>query len=507
MNKMTLWKDEHNKIYFFALFSSIFLSLWISYHSLINPDGICYLLSAELVGTTPLKDIIHFCPQAQWPFYTTLIYALGKLTHLSYFASAHILNALFSVMTVLSFILIVKEMGGTPRVLWLAALVILFYHQFNILRISIIRDHGFWAFYLCSLFFMVRCLAKPAPSAAFAWAISMFIASLFRVEGIIFLILMPFLSWLNFRESIQQRAVSFFMLNLPLIFVICLLGVVQLFYPQQIGLGRINEIINQIENGFALLTSQYYASKTALIQHVLVPESIPDAGVLVILMLAGWYIYNVVLTLSWIYTLLIAYAWKSRAATLPRTASLVIWGYFIVNLLITFIFLAERLFISKRYLVALTLILLLWIPFALEDLLQKWKSWQHRILLLLCIIIIFSSAASSVIHFGPSKVYIRSAGNWIAGHVPKEAKLYVNDFQLMYYTQHFGMDIFKIYNSWSSVNNVIHQGWKNYDYLAIRLNHGSQGEITKVLQEIKPLKPVQVFHNTRGDSIIIYRIS
>src|SRR5579883_222646 len=212
------WLENDNLLYVFALTASLILSFWLSYReTVINPDGICYLLSAQTVGTASLKEVIHLCPQSQWPFYSVLIYAVSQASHFSYTASAYFLNALFSLLSVTAFILIVKELGGSKRVLWLSALVILLNHEFISMREYIIRDHGFWAFYLASLYLLLRYFREPGLNLALAWSACLLIATLFRIEGAVFLLSLPFVSLLDFRVSFRQRLKAFFSLNTPAI--------------------------------------------------------------------------------------------------------------------------------------------------------------------------------------------------------------------------------------------------------------------------------------------------
>ncbi len=91
--------NREQKIYLFAIFTSVLLSLLLGYrNSVINPDGICYVLGAEFLNNGSLKEVMQLCPQSKWPFYSTLIYALGRLSHLSYGMSAHLLNAFLSLI-------------------------------------------------------------------------------------------------------------------------------------------------------------------------------------------------------------------------------------------------------------------------------------------------------------------------------------------------------------------------------------------------------------------------
>lgn len=510
MGKLTLSIGRDRQIYAFAFLVSIVLSYLVGYRNVvINPDGICYLLSAQIVGSASIKDVMQLCPQSQWPFYSTLIYALVQMSHFSFTASAYLLNAFFSVITVVTFITIIKELGGTRRILWLAALVILFHHQFNILRDNIIRDHGFWAFYLVSVYFLLKYFREPKWTTALAWNVSLMTATLFRIEGAIFLLGMPFVSWLCLNHSFRQRAKSFFTLNLPLILICTAFAVWQLSHPQQNmqKLGRVGEVVNQLQHGLFILADRYHAAKTALIQHVLPPESTSDASVVLFLVLITWYLYNVIITLSWGYAALVVYAWMSRASGFASRSALVVWGYVVVNLIMTLGFLAEHLFVSKRYLIALVLVFMIWVPFALNDLIEKWPSLRHRLFLSFMSLVLFISALSGVVEFGQSKYYIRSAGNWIASHVPAHATLYVNDFQLMYYSQHFDTHIFEILPKYLKINTIAQGQWKKYDYVALRLRNKEEGELSAVMQELAGMTPVQVYSNKRGNRVAIYKIT
>lgn len=140
-------------LFTFVTFISVILSIWAAIKtSVINPDAICYLQSAAEIEKG-FSSAIHLCEQAKWPFYSALIFSVTKLAHVSYLASAFSLNGLFSLLTVIAFIMIVNALSKSMRVLWLASVVILLAHEFNSIRTDIARDHGFWAFYLFSLFF------------------------------------------------------------------------------------------------------------------------------------------------------------------------------------------------------------------------------------------------------------------------------------------------------------------------------------------------------------------
>jgi hypothetical protein len=66
-------------VYWAAGAASLMLSVWLALHlDIINPDAICYVLSAKQAGESGMTAAMHLCGQASWPFYSVLIYAFSK---------------------------------------------------------------------------------------------------------------------------------------------------------------------------------------------------------------------------------------------------------------------------------------------------------------------------------------------------------------------------------------------------------------------------------------------
>ncbi len=477
--------------YYVAIFASLLLSFWLDYReTVINPDAICYLLSAKSISTIGIKGAMQLCNQARWPFYPFLIHAFAQITLFSHLISAYILNALFTLLTVTSFILIVKILGGNRRTLWLAAGVILLAHTFNDVRESIIRDHGFWGFYLLSCWLLLRYVAKPQLSTAVMWSASLIIATLFRIEGAIFLLFLPFVMVFRFRYFIY--------LHLPLI-ILCLLGGswLLLYHHYSIDqLSRVGEMINEFRQGIFLITDRLLSMKTNLAQYVLTSDSYHDASVVLIIMMISWYLVSVMSNLTWIYTILVAYAWYHLSIR-----SKVLTAYIIINIIITFGFLLQHVFLSNRYLIALSLILMLWVPFALNNLFEQ----RNRLCAYAAVFFIMIFSLGGIFDFGYSKLYIHQGGDWIAANVPATASLYANDYQLMYYSKHFGNQIFDVLPNYTKLNAVMNSKWKQYDYIALRIGHEKENQWKIVQQEINRV-PVAEFQNKRGDRVVVYKL-
>lgn len=489
-------------VFFFAISASILLSFLANYHqTIINPDAICYLLSAKEVGYSGMKGAMHLCGQAQWPFYPVLIYSFAKYFHLSYLSSAYILNGIFSLLTVLTFMMIVKELKGSSSVLWLAAGVILCAHTFNSVREYIIRDHGFWSFYLISIFLLLRYFQQPTLKIAFSWSISLLIASLFRIEGMIFLISIPFLTWFDFRNSFKQKLKIFFELH-SLLIILSLIFSLWFFYKSDHVLekfGRISELPYQMQHGLMLIANRYQAIQVALAQHVLTVDARGKAGSILMLVFVAWYLISVMSNLSWIYVLLFIYTLWNKATSFTSHAKFVLYSYLTVNFFVTFTFLLERNFLSKRYLIALSLVLMLWIPFGLHHFIKRSVNLRYYWQLVLVLTLIFFTVRGDFFGRGYSKSYVQEAGQWMSKNIPNEATLYVNDYQLMFYSNHFGNQIFNEVQK-QRRNAIAGIDWKQYDFLALRLNQKEEDS------HLTTFSPLQVFRNKHGDRVVIYKV-
>lgn len=506
MKIVSILKNTSKWPIFLGILVSLLLSYLATLHTIVNPDGICYLMSAEEIGNASIQSAMHLCAQSHWPLLSLLIHGVVKVTHLSYLHAAYTLNAFFSALSVCMFMLIVKEAGASKRIIALAGAVILLSHEFNAVREYIIRDHGFWALYLTSIWLLIRYFQSPSIKLASTWYLSLIIATLFRIEGAIFLLAMPFSAWAHTDYTLKERSKMFLQLYSPsiLIGLILLMGLV--FYPHQVfhNLGRFNEVVVQIQHGFTLIAERFSTAKQQLANHVLTSDSANKAGLVLVLMMGSWYIASVVLNLSWGYAFLAAYAWIKKITPQQRAWHTII-AYLIINILITMTFLLERFFLSKRYLIALSLILMLWVPFTLDHLWKHKKTVRYQLGIIVISCIIAASAVSGIVDFGYSKQYIEEAGDWISSSVPPAAKLYANDYQLMYYSKHYGNGLFTLLPSYVTLEPIAHNKWQEYDYIAIRLTKHEKHPLPAMDQFT--LSPIQKFTNKRGDKVLIYKIN
>lgn len=488
---------SQSRLYVFALSFSVLMSFWCAYsENIINPDGICYLLSAQSFSDTKLQDIMHLCPQASWPFYSYLIYLTSKLSALPYYVSAYFLDGVFTLFSVIAFISMVKEIGGAGRVLWFAALCLLLLHDFNGLRQSIIRDHGYWAAYLWSIWVLLKFNQKPRLSLAIAWSVLSCISVLFRREGIVLLIFAPFCCGFMKELNLQQRIKAFIQLNLLSIMILMTALVYIVAHPELIKILQ-QKVVEQINT-----TSNLYIDHYTKLQEVFKTQAFnfatyTDIRIIIVLSLFIWYLLVVTNSFTWIFAALSVYGLSLKK---PNR---VIITYLILNTAITLIFLLENQFLSKRYVMALELTLLLYAPFALEALWQRCTNKRGYIIFISTLVAISCFAMGGIVSFGPSKAYMQEAGNWAANNIPDDAKVYSNNFQMMYYSKHFGRDIFKKILDYHRPEYYLNH-WQEFDYLLLKLDKNER--YIKMLVDKLNMTPIQRFQNKRGDLIAVYKI-
>lgn len=498
--KLAAFYRRDSFIYIVAILSSLFFSAWINSHEVvINPDGICYVVNADTYKQCGLKAAMSLC--SKWPFYSLLIYALAKITTFSFTPSAYLLDALFSAMSVGVFIALVKELGGNRRTLWLAAFVILFFHEMNSVRQYIIRDHGYWVFYLASIWFLLRYFRLSHLRYVLGWYVSLAIAVMFRIEGVTFLLLLPLFA-LAQSTTWRHRLISFLLMYLPVLAIGSGMAIWLLLHPQQSMevFGRFVEIPWQVHHGFSMMMDRFLATKQGLI-NLLPKESYGTIDLAFIALIVGWYVLSIIDNLSCIYTGLVVYAWLAQAASFTRQALTVLYGYLLVNFLVTALFFSENLFLAKRYLIAFSLVFMLWVPFALNKI-------RSKSIFLVLLLVIFLSTAGTIFTVKDRKAFIREAGEWLAANVPMTKSLYVDDQQLMYYSQHFNMDIYKLVDRYQNNDVLSHGGWKQFDYVALVIGDGQTAHDKKIKAVINEFTfpPFREFVNAKGDKVVIYKI-
>ncbi len=497
--------------YLLAILGSLISSYFaLSYQQPFNVDGIKYINTA----TAFLQGGFHAAIDSYgWPFYSVLIAIVSKSTTLSLVNAAFLLNAILNTITILVFISLVKTLGGSRRTQFFAALIILIYPYLNHDRDNILRDFGYYAFALLSLFFFIRFLQKRDWQSAISWGISTLVATLFRIEGSVLLLVAPFAVFLIPKLSMLTRVCSF--LKIHFINIICglsfLIGLLITKQLEVVNLGRLTEPLFYLQKGSDVLITNLNDKAELLRQTIFNDGLLHPVKTFLLTGLVGVFLESILSALGLFSIVLVYHAFRYRLIPASTTAFLGWFTYLSLNVVIVSVFLFTQFFLSERYVVLLCLLLLLSAPFSLSAIYTNWReqkacfTGKKWIFPIACVFLV-AMLIHSVGHFGVSKTYIIQTGNWVDSHTPKQSRVFSNDAQLFYYCHRQGeQNIQRTFSDEEVFLNLQKINLKSYDYLVLALRHNEANTENKILSFVKAA-PIKEFQNNRGDKTLVIQL-
>jgi hypothetical protein len=441
----------------------------------------------------------------QWPFYSILIAWIHTLLGISLLSAAYTVNGFLDLLTVLVFIHLCRVLGLLPTKMWVAALTILVFHSLNAYRADIIRDHGYWLFMLLSILMLLQFCRHFQWRYAFAWALGSVFATLFRLEGGVLMVMIPFAVFALTDCRWKERCYAFIKLNaLNLGFLLAVVLGLWLSPHHHFESGRLMRLIAYPQSIFTQALQHWREHIEGLRLHVLVPDSYPDAPLFLLFGMLGVYVSNFLCAFSWAYAIGAAYAFFDLRVRVMRITHLVLGAYVVINIMITMAFYFHQMFFSERYLFPIALILLCYVPFGLLALYSRCCNYPykiHRILFALVCVFMLGMLISNLYAFGHSKRYIAEASMWIEQHSVPADVIYTNQAQLTHLASRdtVGWDPNAKY--FFAMEQLPQKPWKSgsYRYVMLALND-SQAE--KVVEKALNASPVKVFYDKKHTRLV-----
>lgn len=432
--KKRLWSSFVNDIRpVAALLTIISVLVCISTEDPINRDGILYIKTAQTFLNSGMADVLKLY---KWPFYPILLATTSKYLFISLETAVYLWNVVFTITLVIAFMSIIKEISPS-RLLQIFSMIIIIGHpKLHHYEKYVIRDLGYWAFLMLSLYYVVRyCHANGWRHLISGWT-CLYIASLFRIEGIIFILLYPLILLVK-EEPITKRIKK----TLTLYTLFGILSMIALFcHIKGINIyasTRLSEI-NIYLRYFHDVTAKLH-HKAGIAGNAILAKPAKKWGFLFVFFgLTGILVYKFIMTLWPVHFLLGLYSIVKRIIPADR-AIIAIYAFLGISILIPALFLYQNLFLSYRFLMPTSIITLLFTPFALEKIYNNTSQDTRRLirvcysLLILFFIVLFIGAFMPPKH---TKAYIRNAGLWIKCNLPKGSKIYANAYvpELSYYS-------------------------------------------------------------------------
>jgi hypothetical protein len=381
------------------------------------------------------------------------------------------------------------------------------YPSLNEYRSFVIRDFGYWAFCLVALAWFLRYLRAPRVGTAVAWGASIVLATLFRIEGLVILVLLPFALLLRPGVPFAARCGQVAAAQAVLLTLLCALAAWTLFGLPIEQTGRLTEPIQWVQQFGRQLTGGFQQKAAALGQAILNQYSTSYAmwGVLAVLLVI--LVGKTIGTLTPLYTLLALHAWRGRLGPLPAGTGRVLGWLVLVQTAILVGFLANNFFLTGRFAMAWALTVMLLVPFSLVRLHELWlrrdaearrKRWLFPAV---CAVLLVMAVDG--LTFGSSKAYIRDAGLWLKERAPAEAKIHSNSRIVTFYAAKRGADWARGF-TWEETAALLQDGsWRNYDYLAVAVDR-KHPERAEALAAKLGRAPAARFDNGRGDQVLVF---
>ena len=342
---------------------SLLLSLWlILIDPVINNDAIIYLRTADIFLREGLAESFLLFDRPLLPIAIALIH---KFSGLSLQHSGQLLTSLAYMLLCLSFVALIKQLGGNQRVQLFAMVIILCHPIINNYRSSIMRDPGFWAFSLLSLLELIRYSDKQKLKHRLRWWFYTGMALLFRFEAILFLTIAPFGLFLSMHQRIGLRLEAFLKLLLPAVtFLICSLA--SLIFWLDLSLDKLFPHITlyaaKLIDFEQHLTKVSFAVGEILLNH----SAQEDAGYAAIFGLIGIFSLNLfrAFMLPFI-TIGIVGWWYAVWTPIKRGQNRLIFTYISISILYLLVFTIINRFMLERYCTLLVILLLTYVAFIL----------------------------------------------------------------------------------------------------------------------------------------------
>lgn len=428
------WRQLDIRIY--AVTASLLVSgilLLFPYAHTPNDDAFTYIRTAEIFVNEGLAAAFqHYT----WASYAVLIGLTSKIG-LGLFPAAHLINALFYALLVFSFVSIVREMHSSRLVLVLAAIVILLYPQLNEYRSYVIRDTAFWALSLLGLLLFLLFARTGLLQYAIGFCGAMLFATCFRPEALLYLVVTPLALLLDRRFDKQENRRRFLLL-VSLVVGIGVLVLVALALAGVNVITLLTEFVSRYRP-FLMDTFAPDAAHTDAVGSALFGEHAAAYSQEYIAMFMAAGLFTILLAnlfngIGGPYFWVLVYGAIQKQLRVSREVAIPVLLFVLVNALVLLGFLFITRYLTSRYAILLSLMLVLLVPQLLAYYLENKTPAKRRTAIITLSIFLTYCAFDSYISFGDTKRYVYEAIDWVAQNSDESTRLVTNNHTVAYYS-------------------------------------------------------------------------
>jgi len=489
---------------------SVLLSLWcIHIDHVINNDGIEYIRAAGRLADSDWAGAIAVY---RWPFYPLLMLLVSKIAGVSYLVSGHILNTLFFTGAVVLFVLTVRVFGGdSKRLTVLAAFVALMHPAFNEYRAFIIRDAGYLVCFLGALYLLGRYRMFGDVYNGLGAILALLVATLFRIEGLIFLLCSPILFSVLRPKPLGLR---WSVLMVMVVAGAALLLVVAwwLLIPNV----SVNHL-SVLDQPLQVLTTAWHQISESIGQKltILRTEFLGQySSKFDVYLLFGFRVFMIVVTatlsqLTVPWGILFVYGAIGRHLFWDSGLDRLWLSVIAMHLFILAIFASIMLFLAPRYPLALCMTVLLIAPFVLEKLFfpLNWRelSIVRRSAVILLLLWGVGESISGLDNATRAES-VKASGVWLVQHAVETGSLVTNDRRIAFYSNRYRDHDFIGSDHQLILQELAKGRWPQSAFIALRFHRRQDNTNAREQLEALGATFMEIFSQPNGDIVIVYRL-
>lgn len=501
------WTQQKYLPWLGGLFGALIASwvIWQS-HGIVNRDGLLYI---EVARHFSLGEWRQGFALYNWPLYPLMMAGIHQLSGLTLVISAQIITIVAFAISTTGIMVLAREAGGGRNVMLAAGLLFSCANPLvNNYLPMILRDHGALAAHIWSIIYFMRFYRSSAWKHALAWGGLAVLATLFRIELIVYLFLLPMVILAEPSLAWRQRLNALFKAHGLLLGTAVLLGIALLFHAglDSQHLGRLLDPIREAQMLIQQL-SQGLAEKSHTYADEVLGSFLDDYATSgIMLTLAYALLLKAATSAGWIHLGLGMYACKGKTSDKPHATNIFLW-LLLLGLIIATAIILTHFLLPKRYLQPIAILIVLYGAFGLVRLHAAWQSrargsawsWAFPSVAALLVVHAFITLKPE----STATFYDMKAAHWLAEHAAPDSKIFYDDLRLRYYA--FGDSTSREELTWPQTREVIKTGeYRNYDFIVIHLSRSHRTDQVWVTEQLG-VEPAAMFENGRGRRVLIYQ--
>lgn len=507
MKKYLLNLTENKAIWLLTLIAGL-IAWRVMYiqHGWINDDSTLYFEVAKRFSAGEWRLGFELY---SWSFYPLLISTLHLISNFNLHLSAQILAVGFYCITVFCLSKLIQLAGGDKLTILCGGL--LFFSSTYItgdVFAMLLRDQGFWAFFLASLVFFIRYSRDYRLQDAILWQISIIIATLFRIEGLAYAFFLPFIL---LTQSSSFKANLVHLIKTNLLHLILFTGLIIAFFLTNhlnaSHLGRLNEIASLFTVDDSGVINSSFTQKSAMYGNQILGKFLDDYATLGLSITLISVIAIKCFKVAGGLTSLLIIAARSRLLTLlTPDVQKVLLAACAIAILNASVIIFRSFVLSSRYVIAFGFLMMIFAAFYAASVIRATQheptrtKWQ-LILLILTVVLMGAGLIKNLANKREGYNYEQQAVAWAKQHAHGGGTIYYDNARLRYYAD----------APWAGREGDTHIPLllehikiesKPYKCLVLRAEADEQEKLKQILS-IPDYREVKRFANKSGNQVLV----